>query len=97
MDLADGDERRGWAAADCLGQETAVGCHKLPVIGGGEAEVQFAGGALSSITVTEPSLAGAEAVPKPGQLRLPEGNGEKVNAIGSDERRRIGAVERRAG
>jgi hypothetical protein len=82
MNLAQGDERRGWVAGDCFGQKLAVAGYDLPVVGVGKAEIQFAGSVFSAVGTAEAAAASAETVPKPAEF-FPFWDWQPLDAIGS--------------
>ena len=63
---------------------------RFAIVGGGEAQVQFAGRVFSAVGSAQASLAGAEPCPKPG--KVPAGNGEPLDAVGGAGGTGAGAV-----
>ena len=80
MDLAEGFEWGFRVAGDGFGEKAAIGGDGCAVVGGGEAEVEFAGGVVGAVGAAEASLAGRESVPEPGVF-IPAGNREPANAV----------------
>jgi hypothetical protein len=83
VNLAQRSEGGGGVARDRFGEETAVANDMLALILSREAKIQLTCGVFGCVGAGDTALTAAEAMPEPGEA-FPTGDGDKLDAVGSD-------------